>query len=78
MGGYANGFSASKKGVLWSFVIKRDGGWVGQKRVILARRNYWTALIGARHEVAKTVKYSEKQPFWKYCKQLKFGKLLIM
>ena len=31
-------------GVLWSFVTKRDGGWwVGQKRVILASRNYWTA-----------------------------------
>ena len=30
-------------GVLWSYVMKRDGGgWVGQKRVILVWRNYWT------------------------------------
>ena len=31
------------EGFLWSFVTKCDGGWwVGQKRVILASRNYWT------------------------------------
>ena len=40
-GGSVSGVTKPKKG---SFVTKRDGGWwVGQKSVILASLNYWTA-----------------------------------
>ena len=36
----------NERGLLWLFVMKRDGGgWVGQKWTILAWRNYWTAPI---------------------------------
>ena len=37
------------RGVLRSFVMKRDGrGWVVQKKVILVWRNYWMALVWNR------------------------------